>query len=129
MKRTSAEIIKNIKQLIESALFEEPDPTMLGLDKIKKYFQSKNYYIFNETNEALFGIASISASENEDNAQYYVVTETTIRNGISKDQQYTVIHHGLGGRMKMLSGHILNSSEEVIELLNSLPLPAGRNLK
>lgn len=122
MKRTSAEAIKNIKQLIESVLLEEHDPTMLGIDRLKRYFQSKNYFIFDEDHSFDEGNGSVhfSASEVEDGSTWYKVTEVTILS--EQEQKYSIIYHGMNGPT-MLTGHMIETCDDAIAALDSTISP------
>lgn len=127
MKRTSAEAIKNIKQLIESVLLEEHDPTMLGIDRLKRYFKSKNYFIFDEDHsfeEGNFeGSVYFSASEVEDGSTWYKVTEVTILS--EQEQKYTIFYHDMSGKTTMLTGHVIETCDEAIAVLDST-ISSGR---
>ncbi len=125
MKRTAAEAIKSIKRLIESVLLEERDPTMLGIDRLKRYFQSKNYFIFDEDHsfdEGNFeGSVHFSASEAEDGSTWYKVTEVTILS--EQEQKYSIFYHGISGSPEMLTGHMIESCDEAIAVLDAAILP------
>lgn len=124
IKRTSAEAIKNIKQLIESVLLEEHDPTMLGIDRLKRYFQSKNYFIFDENhsfNDTKFeGSVHFSASEVEDGSTWYKVTEVTILS--DQEQKYSIFYHGMSDPT-MLTGHMIETCDEAIAALDATISP------
>jgi len=108
--------------VIPGYVAEERDPTMSGLDKIKRYFRSKNYFVFQEEISPHHGSASFQASEDEGSSRFYKITEITV----GKEQEYTVFFHGFSGEAKMLAGHTLTTHEEVIELLDSLNIQAGK---
>jgi hypothetical protein len=124
MKLSKAEMIKNIKQLVESVLLEEHDPTMLGIDRLKRYFQSKNYFIFDEDhsfNDAKFeGSVHFSASDVEEGSTWYTVTEVTILS--EQEQKYSIFYHGMSGP-EMLTGHMIETCDEAIAALDAVILP------
>jgi len=125
MKYSKAEMIKNIKRLVESVLLEEHDPTMLGIDRLKRYFQSKNYFIFDEDhsfNDTKFeGSVHFSASEVEEGSTWYTVTEVTVLS--EQEQKYSIFYHGISGSPEMLTGHMIESCDEAIAALDAAISP------